>query len=253
MTRPEHDEALTDLLVERALDGLASEQQIDLERALSEASGYDVGSYDRAAAAIHESLVSRAIEPMPAALCERLYSDASAIRERPARASRSESPVPPRPRLSLPAAAGWLTAAASLLLWLAGRATPLDTDEEIARFAALPDAVTVAWNPTQNRLASGAGGRVLWSNTEQRGFMEFDRLQVNDSGAHQYQLWIFDGARPHPVDGGVFDISAEGKVLVPIDAKLLVHSPTLFAVTLEPPGGVVVSDKERILFTAEVL
>ncbi len=50
------------------------------------------------------------------------------------------------------------------------------------------------------------------------------------------------GRDARPVDGGVFDITGEGEVIVPIDAKLPIGTPAVFAITLEQPGGVVVSD-----------
>jgi anti-sigma-K factor RskA len=85
--------------------------------------------------------------------------------------------------------------------------------------------------------------------------MVFDTMRSNAELAHQYQLWIFDQTqRPEtPVDGGVFDVAASAeRLVIPIDAKLRVERPALFAVTLERPGGVVVSDRERLLLTAEV-
>ena len=54
------------------------------------------------------------------------------------------------------------------------------------------------------------------------------------------------------MDGGVFDVSADGEVIVPIDPKLGVVDPTLFAVTIEKPGGVVVSSRERLPLLASV-
>ena len=39
---------------------------------------------------------------------------------------------------------------------------------------------------------------------------------------------------------------------MPITAKLAVHTPTLFAVTLEKPGGVVVSSRKRLVLAAKV-
>ena len=51
------------------------------------------------------------------------------------------------------------------------------------------------------------------------------------------------------VDGGVFDIGP-GEVIVPIRAALPVTTPKLFAVTIEKPGGVVVSSRQRIVVTA---
>jgi hypothetical protein len=81
--------------------------------------------------------------------------------------------------------------------------------------------------------------------------MRLQGLAANDPGVVQYQLWIFDKARDakYPVDGGVFDVTG-GEVVVPIVAKLHVEQPTLFAVTVERPGGVVVSDRKRIAIVA---
>ena len=45
------------------------------------------------------------------------------------------------------------------------------------------------------------------------------------------------------IKGGVFDMPAgDGEAIVPIDAKIRVDEPVLFAITVERPGGVVVSD-----------
>ncbi len=81
--------------------------------------------------------------------------------------------------------------------------------------------------------------------------MRIRGLAANDPKAAQYQLWIFDGKRDqaHPVDGGVFDV-VDGEVVVPIRAAIQVFEPKLFAVTVERPGGVVVSKRERIVLTA---
>ncbi len=46
-------------------------------------------------------------------------------------------------------------------------------------------------------------------------------------------------------------MSSAGEVVVPILAKLHVDHATLFAVTVERPGGVVVSKRERIVVTAK--
>ncbi len=84
--------------------------------------------------------------------------------------------------------------------------------------------------------------------------MRIEGLSANDPTVSQYQLWIFDEQRDerYPVDGGVFDIPVEGmEVLVPIRAAVQVERATLFAVTVERPGGVVVSDRERIVLVAQ--
>ncbi|MEO1716470.1 MAG: hypothetical protein AAFR76_05105 [Planctomycetota bacterium] len=48
-----------------------------------------------------------------------------------------------------------------------------------------------------------------------------------------------------PVDGGVFDINEAGKVVIPIRVALPASDVVAFAVTVERPGGVVVSDQAR--------
>ena len=71
----------------------------------------------------------------------------------------------------------------------------------------------------------------------------------------QYQLWIFDAKQDerYPIDGGVFDVDPQsGDVIVPIRAKLHVVDPKMFAVTVEKPGGVVVSSRDRIALLAKV-
>jgi hypothetical protein len=39
----------------------------------------------------------------------------------------------------------------------------------------------------------------------------------------------------------VFDVTAAGEVIIPVQARLGVDQPTTFAITLEKAGGVVVS------------
>lgn len=84
--------------------------------------------------------------------------------------------------------------------------------------------------------------------------MLFDGMRVNDPSVEQYQLWIFDRNQDEktPIDGGVFDIPSDSEVVVPIRAALKVREPYLFAVTVEKPGGVVVSDRQRLILTAAV-
>jgi anti-sigma-K factor RskA len=93
-------------------------------------------------------------------------------------------------------------------------------------------------------------GDVVWNPVTQQGFLRFVGLRPNDPQMHQYQLWIFDAARDqrYPVDGGVFDVPAnQGEVVVPIRAALPVGSAKAFAVTIEKPGGVVVSGRQHIV------
>lgn len=130
--------------------------------------------------------------------------------------------------------------------------TPTLADLRTA-LAADPLATKIPWSPTKDPGAAGASGDVVFSVEKQTGFMRFHGLAANDPKQHQYQLWIFDKAKDqkYPVDGGVFDVVASnGDVIVQIQPKIRVTDPSLFAVTVEDPGGVVVSKREHIVVTA---
>lgn len=159
----------------------------------------------------------------------------------------------------------WLAAAACLalaigtFLWArdqkAGSEIAATPPLAVARdqlLANAPDVTKSDWTATTDPAAKGASGDVVWSQREQRGYMRFVGLEVNDAKQFQYQLWIFDKNRDdkYPIDGGVFDVTAAGEVIVPITAKISVDEAVLFAVTVERPGGVVVSKRERIVVTA---
>jgi anti-sigma-K factor RskA len=114
---------------------------------------------------------------------------------------------------------------------------------------------TVKWAAGPDEAGRDARGEVIWDNRRQQGVMSFRGLPANDPTKQQYQLWIFDSAQDekYPIDGGVFDITPGAQeVLVPIDARLPVREPTLFAITIEKPGGVVVSSRERLPLLAQV-
>lgn len=116
------------------------------------------------------------------------------------------------------------------------------------------DLVRTTWGETGDQAGKGETGEVVWSNARQEGYMTFRAVASNDPKALQYQLWIFDAERDerYPVDGGVFDVdTSKGEVTIPISAKVAVGKPTLFAVTAEKPGGVVVSKRERIVVAAK--
>lgn len=130
-------------------------------------------------------------------------------------------------------------------------ATPPLTRESL--IASASDLIQVRWSEGKTPWEQKVTGDVVWSNKMQRGFMRFVGMPVNDPTIEQYQLWIIDPSRDdEPVDGGVFDISATGEIIVPIQAKLRVNQPTAFAVTIEKPGGVVVSTQERLPLLATV-
>jgi hypothetical protein len=181
-----------------------------------------------------------------------------------------------RPSPALRGAWGWLAAAACLVVavvaWNRRPASPPVVEvkpppvqatvpppappapptpaEERARLLAKSDAIKVTLGATKDPSAAGVSGDVVWDQATQRGFVRFAGLAPNDPAVHQYQVWIFDGGRDkrYPVDAGVFDIPANSsEVVIPIHAALQVISPKAFAVTVEKPGGVVVSGREHVV------
>ena len=167
------------------------------------------------------------------------------------------------PRAGISPWTGWLAAAAALVIatlawWptvpVPGSAVTTPIDQRAALLAEAGDTQLLAWQATPDPAAVGAAGDVVWSGTRQEGYMRIRGLSTNDPALDQYQLWIFDAQRDerYPVDGGVFDIPAGAtEIIVPIRAKLPVDDPILFAITVEKPGGVVVSSRERIVLLAQ--
>jgi hypothetical protein len=158
----------------------------------------------------------------------------------------------------------WVVAAVCMALTVLTLVStrPIEPVKEVSRDAAqlraelisaAKDLVQVMWadGPTP---ISGAGGDVVWSPSQQQGFMRFRGLTVNTPTVEQYQLWIFDKNQSEqtPIDGGVFDIDSDQEVIIPIQAKLRVREAYLFAITIEKPGGVVVSSRERLPLLAAV-
>lgn len=128
--------------------------------------------------------------------------------------------------------------------------TPLTRESLLASAS---DVIQTQWTEGKTPLENEVSGDVIWSNSVQRGFMRFVGMPINDPTIEQYQLWIIDPSRDdEPIDGGVFDITTTGEAIVPIHAKLTVDRPTAFAVTIEKPGGVVVSTQERLPLIAPV-
>lgn len=262
---PEIRERLDELLADRALVGLSASEELALERLLDEAGEtLDLG-LELAAAELHLALTrsaarAREAEPLPAPLRRQLDASSRDFL-RPARlpAPRSATPGPrpaPARRSGVLALTGWLVAAAAgllaVLLWRtrsAGGAPALDPAAERSALLARADSLRLDWSPTDP--GASAGGDVTWSQALQAGVMRIRGLTANDPGREQFQLWIFDKSQEHPIDGGVFDVAGD-EVLIPIEAKLRVQEPTLFAITVEKPGGVVVSDQKRIVLVAKI-
>lgn len=241
---------IEELSVDRALVGLSSVEQLELEGLLAATGRVLDEEIELAAAALDQALVARRTE-LPPDLRARLAATAASVRPPTTLAPvRRVEAARPRSAPLLPAWTGWLVAAAAalvaLIAWL-GRDGGLDPDGLRATLLASTSTLRLDWS--EPGTPSGASGDVVWSQERQQGVMRIAGLAPNDPKVEQYQLWIFDETQEHPVDGGVFDVAA-GEVLIPIDAKLTVARPKLFAITREKPGGVVVSDQKRIVLVA---
>lgn len=264
-TRPlPRDERLLDLLVAQTTDGLDAREAEELDSALR---NIDIEHVDTQALALAAAAVelgamdaSGAVEAMPDSLAARISADgrtrvAAATRHEAAAAGRETVSAPARdPRgwkLFQSATRGWLTAAAAIVLAVSaifftladrGERDPAVARKDLLRSA--EDAVVAPWGKKTPGFAS-ISGNVVWSDSRQRGYLLLRDMPVNDPTEQQYQLWIVDPQRDEqPVDGGVFNVSEEGAVVVPIRAKLPVNDPRAFAITVEKPGGVVVSENK---------
>lgn len=269
------DERLLDLLAARATQGLSEEESRELERIGAGSPDQTADALDLAAAAADLAMIEHVLEPMPHAVRRRLQAEAarwmaggdhSHTSRQGQRRNDAVARIEPRDFRRAGSrwlqGAGWLVAAACLLLAVVGwwphlTATPAPPPlaTQVDRFVrSAPDVIRTPWGDF-NDLATGeppeipgVQGEVVWSDAEQRGFMVLTGLPVNDPAREQYQLWIVDAERglDQRISGGVFDMPAgPGPVVIPINPRLRVNQAAVFAVTVERPGGVWVSDMTR--------
>ena len=249
------EERALDLLIQRSLEGLDVADERELDDLLRRFPGINPRQFDAVIAELDALPMGDSV-PMPDAL-------AAGVTRRIA-AERAPVRAPSGDRF-----AWWAAAAAAVLAaagwWSVFDRPPLPTAPAPApplaeapeptlreRVDGDADAMVIDWSATDDPAAQTVSGDVHWSSSLQAGYMRFRDLPANDPAREQYQLWIFDATRDdaHPVDGGLFDVAGDGEVIVPIAARLLVRDATLFAVTVEAPGGVVVSDRERLILVA---
>jgi len=271
---PNHDR-LYELLAGQALGDLSVHEQRELELLLEAAPNVDRESFDRVAATVELSFLGD-IEPMPDDLRSRIAEAAPEhLPSERSQASRDTTGAAALPDVRPASHDGgwnaregiaWLTAlvglAVAAFLWFGQqpvdpKPTP-DAERTAAErrellLASADDVIQVAWQPGKTPPEGGVTGDVVWSTSRQEGYLRFQGLPVNDPSQEQYQLWIIDPERDEePIDGGVFDVTSAGEVIIPIRNKLKVIDPAAFAVTVEQPGGVVVSDQERLPVLAPV-
>jgi anti-sigma-K factor RskA len=267
-----NDELMLDLLSKKAAEGLDRDEQRQLDELLA-ISGAEDESFDLTAAAI--SMVDlKTTEPLPAHLQAKIMADAEHLFDAPKTASVRE---PAAPKTSVwnfnwLGGLGWAAAAAACIalavnVWYVRTQPPqivyierpappqLSAAEQRQRMMAEGgDMVKASWTVGNDKDVQEISGDIVWSDAKQTGYMRLHGLPVNDPGKQTYQLWIFDETQDPktPIDGGVFNVDSNGDVIIPVNAKLKASRPKMFAVTVEKPGGVVQSKRDKIAAIAKV-
>jgi hypothetical protein len=280
----EQRDMLYDLLTKKALHGLDEAEQRQLDELDPGWGKHELSSIEATAAAINMAGIETD-EPLPQHLYSRIAAEAANYVGAGAHKAGTEaSPWPPTtgremfdetPRRSFFGWLGWAAAAAACIalavnIWLtrstapdvaALRPTPvpsprpLTPQEEFAAFErSTPDLIHATWAPGNVKDMKGVTGEVVWSDEKQLGYLRIRGLAVRTAPDHCYQLWIFDKVQDKatPIDGGTFDVNAEGEIIVPIKTRIKPEDPTMFALTIERHGGVVVSKREQIAAIAKV-
>lgn len=279
-------ERMLDLLTDQVLFGLSSEELAELkelENLYPELKGDS--SLELTASAIGLNNLE-SIEPLPAHLRSKILADADNFfktEENPEENSTNVLSFQPKTREAAPVDVtepevlakviefktqsptvkwlGWAVAAAAcvvlaLNVWFTRIQTPdpPDAAEQRAQLLKETDIIKADWAEPDPNKKTGITGDVVWSNKDQKGYLRLKGLPKNDTSRESYQLWIFDANQSDktPIDGGVFDVGETGEVIIPIDAKIKVQKPQMFAVTAEKPGGVVVSDRGKLMTIAKV-
>lgn len=80
----------------------------------------------------------------------------------------------------------------------------------------------------------------VWDPEQQLGLLTMEKLPAI-ADTQDYQIWIVDPAYPNPVDGGVFHVSRDGRVILPFKPAQPVTQAAAFAISLEKKGGVPVA------------
>lgn len=287
---PPVDDRVLELLADRSLDELTPQDQAELDRWLNanaedESMDLAAGAVLLAMVAKTEtppaSVFTRAAQA--AQQFERERANGSFQPGTPSlRLTESDAPIL-QPRRVSTAWLGWLAAAACLAFaaigWLpAFRARQVPQVTAAVSLAGLRAEVDAAKDATRSPWAdwdkpeiAGVKGEIVWSQSKQKGYMVFRGLPKNDPAREQYQLWIVDDRGiEHRVSGGIFNAPTNGAtadgsgwrgqvrcemvgddLYVEVEPRINVRQPTLFAITIEEPGGTWLSTMKRRVCVAQ--
>jgi hypothetical protein len=215
--------------------GLTVEELAELKR-LEEQYG-EMESFELTAAAISLASINTHEEMMPANLRARVLEDAQKFFDTSSVTTfpKQNEEQPSAQVLSFPERrrrsnnfiqwSGWLAAACVLLAFVLWASRPAEqpikpreltnAEKRDQLIAQAKDLVKSSWQGTKLPQAESVVGDVIWSKSEQKGYMRFRNLPVNDKTKETYQLWIFDKNQDekYPVDGGVFDVNRSRRSL----------------------------------------
>lgn len=265
---------LEELLAGQVLGDLSADEQFELELLLDneEDPSDTIAELEQTLARVQLAYSSDYVDDsefdsLPRALRERIQVDApqylnhAVQAETPAVEPWDSSPqASKQSSFSVRESIAWLAAAAAILIAVSlwnfddgGGSFRTAAGQRSALIASASDLIRVNWGDGPTPFGDKVTGDVVWSTQLQEGYMRFVGVPINDATKLQYQLWIIDPKRDaEPIDGGVFDVSSDGEVIIPINAKLKVLDPQAFAITVEQPGGVVVSTQENLPLLAAV-
>jgi hypothetical protein len=269
MSETERFEKLLDLKVQEATYGLSQDEVDELKALLSEFPDWE-GDESLSLSAASFQLAGLREETMPGHLVKSIEDEFSRLYQK-SRGYKQETPESSERSGSIfdMKWLGWAFAGAFGVALLFNSfsqqqrfegvvtqpAAVLTTQQQLEELLKdSGDVVRNSWESPAPDQSLGFEGEVVWSESKQKGFMRFKGLPINDKNKETYQLWIFDENQKseNPIDGGIFDADSEGELIVPIQAKLEVKNAQLFAVTIEKPGGVVVSEREKLIGLAKV-
>ena len=269
-----NEEVMLDLLCKKAVYGLDQNEEKQLAELEREFGGEPQSeSFELTVATLSMAGLDTS-EQLPANLRSRIMADAERYFDE--RSSAAEiSPVPvvaDSERGSIFNWLGWAVAAAACLALALNiyytrpensqivKAPPTPTPQEkltpdqerLRLIETAPDLARGSWGAGNVKEVVPAGD-IVWSDSKQAGYMRLTGLPVNDPNKETYQLWIFDETQDDktPIDGGTFSVTSSGEVIVPINAKLNPRNTKMYAITVEKPGGVVVSKREKIVALAK--
>lgn len=77
----------------------------------------------------------------------------------------------------------------------------------------------------------------VWDPGQQAGLLTMEKLPAI-ADTQDYQIWVVDPAYKDPVNGGVFHVSANGKVTLAFKPDQPIAQAAAFAISLEKKGGV---------------